>query len=135
MKKIIFSTLLLLVSFSSFSQDADGYVKVAKSSDGDVFSVYFEKSDGDNKEFWLKSITPIKTSKGKNGKIIKKGGDIMIRYVNMNCLDKTYNTSDYIMYDRLGNTRSELSYLDSYNERVIPGTVMNIIMDYVCDNE
>ena len=74
MKKIIFSTLLLLVSFSSFSQDDDGFKYVVSSVNNEDYYVYIETDYGNDKELWVKYYTPIKKVKGKNGKIIKKGG-------------------------------------------------------------
>ncbi len=135
MKKIIFSSLLLLVSFSSFSQDEDGYVEVASSKNGDVFSVYIEKSEGDNKEFWIKTYTPIKSVKGKNGKIIKTGGEKVVWFVNMDCSERTYSTSDFVLYDKYGNSKNGSVTLNDYGKRVVPGTVVSVICDYVCNKE
>lgn len=135
MKKIILSSLLLLVSFSSFSQDAEGYTEVATSKDGDIFSVYIEKTEGDRTEFWLKTTAPIKTIKGKNGKTIKKGGEKVLWFVIMDCPDKTYSTSNYVFYDSFGKSKDGSVVLNEYNKRVVPGTVMNIVYDYVCKKE
>lgn len=135
MKKIIFSSLLLLVSFSSFSQDAEGYTEVATGKDGDVFSVYIQKSEGDNKEFWIKTATPIKTIKGKNGKTIKTGGEKVVWFMKMDCSERSYSTSDFVIFDKYGNSKNGSVTLNEYNKRVVPGTVVSIVCDYVCKNE
>lgn len=135
MKKIVFSLILLLVSFSSFSQDDEGYKVIAISKEGDIYSVYIEKSEGDITKFWLKVATPIKTIEGENGKTIIKGGDKMIHFVIMDCSEKTYSTSDYVYYDRFGKSGNGGSSFDKYNKRVIPGTNMNFIYNYICKKE
>ena len=62
--------------------------------------------------------------------------ELEIKYfVTLDCSDKTYSTSNMVMYDRLGKVTSRPSYLDEYNERVVPGSVMSALYRYVCNNE
>lgn len=135
MKKIIFSFLLLFVSFSSFSQSDDDFIYVTSSKSGDDFYVYMENSNDETKKFWIKINYPTITVKGKNGKNIKKVGGKAVYYVVMNCTDKTYSTSNMVLYDGYGNAKKRPAHLDTYGDRVIPGSVTNGIYRYVCELE
>ena len=134
MKKILFAFLLLIISNKSFSQSDDEFQYVTKSTDGTEVYIHFEKENYGTKEFWIKWVIPIKSTKNKNGKIIKSGGGHVLEYCKLDCSDKTYSLSDTIKYDRNGKAIGD-NYSETYNEKVIPGSVMNGIYRFICEKE
>lgn len=133
MKKILPIILLFIISSKSFSQN-DEFQYVASAKDGTEVYLYFEKENGDIKEFWLKIVNPIKTGKNKKGKLIKTGGGSSVQFYKLNCSEKTYSTSDGVIYDRNGEAIEKI-YIDSYDDRIIPGTIMNAVYKYICETE
>lgn len=134
MKKTIFTFLLLLISFISYSQSSDDFIYVTTSVDKNDFYVLLEKNDDNTKEFWLKSVNPTKYVKGKNGKRVLTGGGYSLEYIIMDCSDKTYSTSNMVSYQK-NKVTSRPDYLNTFNERIIPGSVMSAVYLYVCDIE
>ncbi|KQB37663.1 surface-adhesin E family protein [Flavobacterium aquidurense] len=133
MKKILFTIFLLVISSKSFSQN-DDFQYVTSAKDGTEVYLYFEKDNYDTKEFWLKIVPPIKTGKNKKGKLIKTGGGSSVQFYKLDCSEKTYSTSDGVIYDRNGEIIEKI-YNDSYNDKIIPGTVMSAVYRYVCETE
>lgn len=133
MKKILFTILLCIISSKSFSQN-DEFQYVASAKDGTEVYLYFEKDNDGTKEFWLKIINPIKTLKNKKGKLIKTGGDSTIEFYKLNCSDKTYSTSDGVVYNRNGEVIRKI-YINAYDDRIIPGTIMSGVYKYICEIE
>lgn len=134
MKKLLFTLFMLIVSTKSFSQSNDEYQYVTLSSDGSTYYVHLELCTQDTKKFWLKIISPNKTSKSKSGKIIKKGGDFTVKYLSVDCSFKEYTIYEESNFDKNGNLISseQFSSYDRYSERIMPGTVMSAIYKYVC---
>ena len=122
MKKILPIILLFIISNKSFSQN-DEFQYVASAKDGTEVYLYFEKENDDIKEFWLKIVNPIKT-----------GGGSSVQFYKLNCSEKTYSTSDGVIYGRNGEAIEKI-YIDSYNDRIIPGTIMSAVYKYVCETE
>lgn len=133
MKKVLFTAFLLIVFSKSFSQN-DEFQYVTSAKDGTEIYLYFEKGNDDIKEFWLKIINPTKTVKNKKGQLIKTGGDSNVQFYKLDCSEKRYSTSDGVIYDRNGKIIQKI-YIDSYDDKIIPGTVMNAVYRYVCETE
>jgi len=133
MKKILFTILLFIVYSKSFSQN-DDFQYITSTKDGTEIYLYFEKDNDGTKEFWLKMINPTKTAKNKKGQLIKSGGDSSVQFYKLDCSEKRYSTSDGVIYDRTGKVIQKI-YSDSYNDKVIPGTVMSAVYRYVCETE
>ncbi|QLC65554.1 hypothetical protein LPB248_04375 [Flavobacterium sp. LPB0248] len=133
MKKILFTILLFIVYSRSFSQN-DEFQYVTSAKDGTEIYLYFEKDNDGTKEFWLKMINPTKTGKNKKGQLIKTGGDSSVQFYKLDCTEKRYSTSDGVIYDRNGKVLQKI-YIDSYNDKVMPGTVMSAVYKFVCEIE
>lgn len=133
MKKILYTILFFILYSKSFSQN-DEFQYVTSTKDGTEIYLYFEKDNDGIKEFWLKIIHPIKTAKNKKGKLIKTGGESILQFYKLNCSEKRYSTSDGVIYDRNGKVIQNI-YTDSYDDKVIPGTVMSAVYRYVCESE
>jgi hypothetical protein len=134
MKKILFAFLLLIISNKSFSQSDDEFQYVGESVNGDEVYIHFEKENYGTKEFWIKWILPVKSTKNKNGKIIKSGGGYVLEYCKIDCSEKTYSISDTIKYDKNGNVIAN-NYSETYQQKVVPGSMMNGIHRFICENE
>lgn len=134
MRNLLFCFLLFIISANSFSQNDDEYQYVGSAKDGTKVYILFEKENYGMKEFWIKMINPVKTVKNKKGKLIKSGGGYTLEFCEMNCSAKTFSTSNGIKYNKNGDVAQRL-YDDTYNERVIPGTIMDAIHNYICKTE
>lgn len=133
MKTILLTILFFISSSKSFSQN-DDFQYVTSTKDGTGIYLYFEKDNDGIQEFWLKVINPIKTVKNKKGKLIKTGGDSSVQFYKLNCPEKRYSTSDGVIYDRDGKVIQKI-YIDSYDDKIIPGTVLSAVYRYVCESE
>jgi len=133
MKKIFFLTLFIIIYSKSFSQNEE-FQYVTSTKDGSDVYLYFERDNNGTKEFWLKIINPIKTIKNKKGQLIKSGGDSSVQFYKLDCSEKRYSTSDGVIYDRNGKVSQKI-YIDSYNDKIIPGTVLSAVYRYVCETE
>ena len=93
----------------------------------------FEDEIFNTKNFWVKMTNPIKTIKNKSGKYIKSGGGYTLQFMKLDCSYKTYSATDGVTYNSSGKVVRET--FDLYNERVIPGSIMEGIYRYVCIEE
>ena len=134
MKKILFAFLFLIISNKSFSQSDDEFQYVTKSENGTEVYIHFEKENYGTKEFWIKWVFPIKSTKNKSGKIIKSGGGYALEYCKLNCSEKVYSLTDTIEYDKNGKVTGN-NYSEKYQEKVVPGSVMNGIYRFICESE
>ncbi|POS00663.1 hypothetical protein Q361_1332 [Flavobacterium croceum DSM 17960] len=135
MKKLLFTILILAISSKTFSQTDDEFQYVTSSKSGNEVYIHFEKDNYGTKEFWLKMTEPIKTTKNKNGKIIKTGGGYSLEYITMDCSEKEYGSSNAVKYDRNGNPTQRPDYYDTHGEKIIPGSVMSAVHKYICETE
>jgi hypothetical protein len=131
MKKILFTLLLILISQKSLSQN-DEFTYVASATDGTEVYVLYERDNYGTKEFWVKMVKPVKTVKNKKGKFIKSGGGYTLAFFKMDCSTKTYSTSDGVEYNRNGQVVNR-SFIDVYDEKVIPGSVLSAVYKFVCE--
>ncbi|AIN75171.1 hypothetical protein O8E88_000461 [Flavobacterium psychrophilum] len=134
MKKILF-IFLLFISIKSFSQSDDEFQYITSSASGTQVYVHFEKDNYGTKEFWLKMTEPVKSTKGKNGRIIKTGGGYTLEYIKMNCSEKEYSSSNGVQYYKNGNSKHRPEYYDSNDEKIIPGSIMTAVYKFICENE
>ena len=94
---------------------------------------WFIKEEGDYKA-WVKVIIKSKKVKSKKtGKLINSGGGEYVEYWICSCKDKKYNTESGIEYDSSGNPIGNIS--ETYNERVIPDTVGEKILNIICGHD
>ncbi|QSW89945.1 hypothetical protein J0383_03790 [Flavobacterium endoglycinae] len=133
MKKILFTAFLLIVFSKSFSQ-TDEFQYVTSGQDGTEVYLFFERDNDGYKEFWLKLVSPTKTVKNKKGKLIKTGGDSTLQFYKLDCSEKTYSTSDGVIYNRNGEAIKKI-YINSYDDKIIPGTILSAVYKFVCEIE
>jgi hypothetical protein len=134
MKKTLAIFCFLFATFS-YSQNEDGFEYIGNSDDGTQYFVKIEKVDFNSKDAWLKWIEPTKTIKNKKGKYVKSGGGHTLVAIKFYCEDKVYESTDCYIYDRNGNLKNQLDmseHRDKYQERVIPGSHMESVFNYVC---
>lgn len=133
MKTKIFITLLLLLSFSNIYSQNEEFTYVTTSNNGEDYSVLIKKNDEYSTEIWVKKTEPIKSKKNKSGKIIKTGGGYRLTFMSIKCGDSTYDIGESIAYDQNGNVKSNID-IASYENRVVPGSVMSAIYNFVCSD-
>ena len=133
MKKILFTAFLLIVFSKSFSQ-TDEFQYVTLGQDGTEVYLFFERDNDGYKEFWLKLVSPTKTVKNKKGKLIKTGGDSTLQFYKLDCSEKTYSTSDGVIYNRNGEAIKKI-YINSYDDKIISGTILSAVYKFVCEIE
>lgn len=133
MKQKLLIIIFFIITCKSFSQN-DEFQYVTSSKDGTEVYLYFEKGNDQIKEFWLKIIDPTKTVKNKKGQSIKTGGDSIVQFYKLDCSEKRYSTSDGVLYDRNGKVVKKI-YVDSYDDKIIPGTILSAVYRYVCETE
>ncbi len=119
----------------SFSQSDDEFQYITSSTSGTEVYVHFEKDNNGTKEFWLKMTEPLKTVKSKNGKIINTGGGYTLEYINMNCNEKDYSSSNALKYDKKGTASQRPEYYDTYDVKIVPGSVMSAVYRYICETQ
>ena len=136
MKKISLIISFLLFGNFIYSQNEDGFEYIGDSDDGTKYFVKIEKMNFNSKDTWLKWVEPTKTVKNKKGKYIKRGGGHTLIAIKFYCEDRKYESTDCYVYDRNGNLKSHIdmsAFRDKYEERVIPGTHIESVFNYVCE--
>jgi hypothetical protein len=133
MKTKIFITLLIMLSFSKVYSQNEEFTYVTTSTNGEGYSVLIKKIDEYSTEIWVKKTEPIKSKKNRSGKIIKTGGGYSLTFMSIKCGDSTYDLGESIAYDQNGNVKSNID-IASYENRVVPGSVMSAIYDFVCSD-
>lgn len=135
MNKYLYALIFVFVFYNiSYSQSYDDFNYVTTSTKGTEFYVYIEKNTNYSKEVWVKFINPTKTIKNKKGKYVKVGGDFNVTFYTIYCSTKKYDSSKTVSYNKNG----DITYsgdLQNYGERIIPGSVLSSIYDFVCNNQ
>ena len=131
MTKLFYLTLFLLMFNFSFSQSDEDFTYSTSDKKGCDYYIYIEKVNYSTTEVWVKRIEPLKTVKNKSGKYVKTGGGYVLQFMIINCSDREYDVRNRISYDRNGNVVESDDYV-SYNNKVIPGSVMSGVFDSVC---
>ena len=133
MKAKIFLTLLLILSFSKIYSQNEEFTYVTSSKNGEDYSVLIIKINDYSTELWVKKTEPIISKKNKSGKIIKTGGGYSLTFMTIKCGDSTYDLGESIAYDQNENIKSNID-IASYENRVVPGSVMSAIYNFVCSD-
>lgn len=118
--------ILLLLCFFSSIYSQEKFKLATELTNGTKFYI---KELG-NYEAWVKTVEKTKNVKGKNGKMVKTGGNSSIEFWKCNCNVKKYSSDSGISYDRNGNVKSELQEI--YDERVLPDTAGETILNIIC---
>lgn len=134
MKKFFISSIFFLISNLGFSQSDSDFRYATSDTKGGDYYVYVEKTEYGSKEIWIKKIEPEKTIKNKKGKYIKTGGRHTLSFVIINCSNREFDVKQRITYDKTGNV-VENNDFPSYGNKIVPGSVMSGIYDFVCNNE
>lgn len=129
--KFLLSILFILIFNFSFSQSDDDFNYAASDNKGNDYYVYIEKVNYSTKEIWIKKTDPIKTIKNKKGKYVKTGGGYTLSFLIVNCSDKEYDSKQTIKYNKSGDVVDSNDF-PSYSNKVVPGSVMSGIFDFVC---
>ena len=132
MKKISFTILFLLLINFTYSQNDEDFTYIATEKNETKYYIHFEKEGIISKEYWVKRIFPTKTIKNKKGKYVTTGGGYDFVYLEINCENKTYSTSDSIRYDSKGNVIAR-DYSNEFNSKIIPGSVLFNIYGKICN--
>lgn len=133
MKAKIYLTLLLILSFSKIYSQNEEFTYVTSSKNGEYYSVLIIKINDYSTELWVKKTEPIISKKNKSGKIIKTGGGYSLTFMTIKCGDSTYDLGESIAYDQNENIKSNID-IASYENRVVPGSVMSAIYNFVCSD-
>lgn len=120
MKKIIFSSLLLLVSFSSFSQTKDKF---------DLFAT------SDNYMFYFKLINNTETTKEIWYKIIEiNDSKTVLMNLKMDCNNKTYSISNLRVDDGTNEYKETSGLNNKYNVTIKPESPEEKLYKILCGN-
>lgn len=114
-----------IVNKDGYIEDSEGFVKLFSEEKNDITKIFWvklEKNDRKEREFWIKRFEYKKD---------KSGNKILSFYV-LNCEDKTFNVYNIIKYDLDGNVEYSVNNNGIDNYRVIPGTGMVLVMEYIC---
>jgi len=130
MKKI-FLLLLFVISFNKIHSQTKEFTYVSSSVSGEDYYVLIEKYNDYSTEIWVKKTEPVKYKKNKSGKAIKTGGGHSLTFVTIKCGESTYDIGESITYYENGNIKSNID-ISSYENRVIPDTVMSSLYNFVC---
>lgn len=133
MKKILY-LMLFLTSTIAFSQSDEDFSYVTSDVKNNDYYVYIEKTNYSTVDAWIKKVEPIKTIKNKKGKIVKTGGGHTLQFIQMNCSEREFDIKESITYNKNGEVVSSNDY-PSYNNKVVPGTVMAGILKAICNTD
>ncbi len=133
-KNVLILLAILLFINVSYSQSDEDFNYATTSKDGTEYYVYIEKTTDYSKEIWVKSLIPAKTIKNKKGKYVKVGGGYNLAFIIISCSKKKYDITQTISYDKNGEVTDNNDFI-SYDERIVPGSVMSGIYNFVCNNE
>lgn len=133
-KNLLILLAILLFINVSYSQSDEDFNFVTTSKDGTEYYVYIEKNTEYSKEIWVKSLIPTKTIKNKKGKYVKIGGGYNLAFIIMSCSKKKYDINQTVSYNKDGKV-TENSDFPSYDKKIVPGSVMSGIYDFVCNSE
>ena len=131
MAKFFFFSIFLLMSNYGFSQSDNDFLYARSDTKGGDYYVYIEKAEYGSKEIWIKKTEPLKTVKNKKGKYVKTGGGHTLQFVIIDCSNRKYDVKQRITYDKSGDVVDNNDF-PSYDNKVIPGSVMSGIFDFVC---
>lgn len=133
MKTKLFLLVLFFLSFSKIYSQTEEFNYVTSSKSGEDYYVLIKKYNDYSTEIWVKKTEPIKYKKNKKGKTIKTGGGNVLTFMTIKCGESTYDLGECISYYENGNVKSSVD-ISSYENRVIPGSVMEALYDFVCTN-
>ena len=125
--------VFILVANLIYCQAPDAeYKYVTSATDGTKYFVYMEKAGGDGiKYFWMKTEIPLKDLKGKK---LKEGGTTILRLIRMKCSNRLWDNLEMIKYDKKGRVSTTNKNV-SFDNGIIPGSVMTGVYDFVCGNQ
>lgn len=133
MKTKLLLIALFILSFSKIYSQNEEFTYVTSSKNGEDYYVLIKKIDDYSTEIWVKKTEPIKYKKNKSGKTIKTGGGYILTFMTIKCGESTYDLGESITYYENGNVKSNID-ISSYENRVVPGSVMSAIYDFVCSD-
>lgn len=116
---------------TTFAQ-TDEFNFIGSTNDGDEYYVMIHKTNDYSTEIWIKKVEPIKTIKNKSGKMIKVGGGHNLTFATLRCDDLSYDLGESITYHKNGNVKDS-DTIDSFNNKVVPGSIMSAVFKYVCE--
>lgn len=134
--KITVLTLFIFFLFNTFaySQTDEDFISVATAKDGTEYYVYIEKAEYSTKSIWVKHTTPLKSFKNKKGKMVKSGGEKTLSFMTVDCAEREYTIQQSFLYNRNGDLKQEQD-IPSYGNKVVPGSIMSAIYNFVCSDE
>lgn len=124
-----FLLVLLVVLGFKKKESNSGFIEIYQQAE---FTVSASR-ESSNKA-WIKWQYPTKRVKSKSGKYITTGGKELLQLWETSCVDRIYNITSEITYDRNGKVLGKDSYV-AFQEPVVPGTVGEIVYNYICAND
>lgn len=116
MKLLFF--LLFLISSSCYSQtNVFEYNLLGTDKSGSTYYIKLDESFPGKCTLWLKTE--------------EKDKSIQVNYMVFYCRKKTYDSLEYVIYNKDGNV-SESGNLLQYDLRIFPDTIAENISNYVC---
>ena len=134
MKELLLFFIFTLFSNYSYSQSDENFVYIGSNTENFKHYVYKEKVNSLSIDAWIKTIEPTKTVKNKKGKYVKTGGRYSLTFVSMNCSTREYDITQEVTYNIDGKVISSNDF-PKYGKKVIPGSIMTSVCDYLCSEE
>jgi hypothetical protein len=134
MKKALITLFFLLSSLITFSQtDEEGYEYISIDPQGQKWSIKIDKIDNGKIDLWVKNTRLKKILINKNSKKRKTVNvGFQLSFISLNCEQKTYDSTDYIIYDKNGNV-VESGDQFIYEKRIFPNSFIDNVRNKICE--
>ena len=134
MKKALITLFFLLSSLITFSQtDEEGYEYISIDPQGQKWSIKIDKIDNGKIDLWVKNTRLKKILINKNSKKRKTVNvGFQLSFISLNCEQKTYDSTDYIIYDKNGNV-VESGDQFIYEKKIFPNSFIDNVRNKICE--
>lgn len=134
MKKALITLFFLLSSLITFSQtDEEGYEYISIDPQGQKWYIKIDKINDGKIDLWVKNTRLKKTLINKNSKKTKTVYvGYQLSFISLNCEQKTYNSTDYIIYDKNGNVLESGDQF-IYGKRIFPNSFIDDVRNKICE--
>ncbi|RZJ33826.1 MAG: hypothetical protein EOO51_12365 [Flavobacterium sp.] len=130
----LIALFILLSAATSYGQTDEDFSLASIGTDGTEYYVFIEKSNYSTKDIWVKYTENVRSIKNKKGKMVKIGGEKTMSFMTINCSEREYDLIQTTVYSRDGTFLKQREIRD-YGNKIVPGSVMAGICDYVCAQE
>lgn len=133
MKTKLLLLVFFLLSINKIYSQSDEFTYVSSDTKGEDYFVLIEKTNENSVELWIKNTVPIKYKMNKKQKKIKTGGGYCLTFVTINCNESSYDLGESISYYENGSVKNKSNF-PTFDNKVIPGSIMSSIFNSVCRN-